>query len=74
MTSLQRKIKQNLQAFSLQVRCLRLCSDGLTNYCTDNMIYETVFGNNLDEAIKQLIAFANECGGKDNITAAVIAN
>ena len=51
-----------------------LCSDGLTNYCTDNMIYETVFGNNLDEAIKQLIAFANECGGKDNITAAVIAN
>ena len=37
-----------------------LCSDGLTNYCTDNMIYETVFGNNLDEAIKQLIAFANE--------------
>ena len=21
-----------------------LCSDGLTNYCTDNMIYETVFG------------------------------
>lgn len=51
-----------------------LCSDGLTNYCTDNMIYETVFGNNLDEAIKHLIAFANECGGKDNITAAVIAN
>ena len=51
-----------------------LCSDGLTNDCTDNMIYETVFGNNLDEAIKQLIAFANECGGKDNITAAVIAN
>ena len=51
-----------------------LCSDGLTNYCTDNMIYETVFGKNLDEAIKQLIAFANECGGKDNITAAVIAN
>ena len=51
-----------------------LCSDGLTNYCTDNMIYEAVFGNNLDEAIKQLIAFANECGGKDNITAAVIAN
>ena len=50
------------------------CCFALTNYCTDNMIYETVFGNNLDEAIKQLIAFANECGGKDNITAAVIAN
>ena len=32
-----------------------LCSDGLTNYCTDNMIYETVFGNNLDEAITELI-------------------
>lgn len=51
-----------------------LCSDGLTNYCRDDMIYKTVFGNNLDEAIKQLINYANECGGKDNITAAVVAN
>ena len=51
-----------------------LCSDGLTNYCSDQLVYESVFGNNLEKAITDLIAFANECGGKDNITAAVVAN
>ena len=38
-----------------------LCSDGLTNYCTDNMIYETVFGNNLDEAINSLLLSQMKC-------------
>ena len=51
-----------------------LCSDGLSNYCSDDFIYETVFGKNLDEAIKTLINYANESGGRDNITAAIIAN
>ncbi|WP_295208721.1 Stp1/IreP family PP2C-type Ser/Thr phosphatase [Ruminococcus sp.] len=53
---------------------LLLCSDGLTNYCTDEQIYETVYGKNLEGAINDLINYANECGGKDNITAAVVAN
>lgn len=53
---------------------LLLCSDGLTNYCTDEQIYQTVYGKNLEGAINDLINYANECGGKDNITAAVVAN
>lgn len=51
-----------------------LCSDGLSCYCSSELIYEKVFGNNLDKAIQELIDHANESGGKDNITAAVIAN
>lgn len=51
-----------------------LCSDGLSNYCSDEIIYDTVYGNNLDDAVSKLIDYSNECGGKDNITAAVIAN
>ncbi len=51
-----------------------LCSDGLSGYCSDELIYCTVFGNNLDDAVKTLIDHSNESGGKDNITAAVIAN
>jgi protein phosphatase len=51
-----------------------LCSDGLSGYCGDEFIYNTVFGNNLEDAVALLIDYANECGGKDNITAAVIAN
>lgn len=51
-----------------------LCSDGLSCYCDDEFIYKKVFGNNLDKAIQELIDHANESGGRDNITAAVIAN
>lgn len=51
-----------------------LCSDGLTNYCSEELIYKTVFGNDLDKAVNDLIDFANQSGGKDNITAAVVAN
>lgn len=51
-----------------------LCSDGLSNYCNEDFIYENVFEKNLDVAVKKLIDHANEQGGKDNITAAIIAN
>lgn len=51
-----------------------LCSDGLSGYCSEELIYTSVFGNNLDNAISQLTAYSNDCGGKDNISAAVIAN
>lgn len=51
-----------------------LCSDGLSNYCSGELIYTTVFEKDLGEAVNALIAHANESGGRDNITAAVIAN
>lgn len=51
-----------------------LCSDGLSGYCDEQLIYDTVFGNNLDDAVASLIDHSNEMGGRDNISAAVIAN
>ena len=53
---------------------LLLCSDGMSNYCTDEIIYDFVFGKNLDDAVADLINYSNEKGGKDNITVALIAN
>lgn len=48
-----------------------LCSDGMYNYLGADMLYKL-----LDECMQQhsaqpLIAFANSCGGADNITAVV---
>ena len=47
-----------------------LCSDGLTDLVEDDYIYLTIkkFGNNPEEAARQLITKANENGGKDNIS------
>jgi protein phosphatase len=46
-----------------------ICSDGLTSMLKDERI-ATVLGSSasLDEAARQLIAEANEAGGRDNIT------
>ena len=51
-----------------------LCSDGLTKYCDKELIYETVFEKDLDRAVEKLINHANDSGGKDNITVAIVAN
>jgi protein phosphatase len=51
-----------------------LCTDGLSNYCHPQIIYDSVFNKNLDKGVSDLIEYCNECGGKDNISAAVIAN
>lgn len=51
-----------------------LCTDGLYNYCHPQIIYESVFNKNLDNGVSDLIDYSNACGGKDNISAAVIAN
>lgn len=51
-----------------------LCSDGLYNYCDNELLYDTVFGQNLDEAASKLVAHANLEGGRDNITIALMAN
>ena len=53
---------------------LLLCSDGLSNYCSEEFMHETVFGQNLEEAVTKLVDSANAQGGKDNITVALIAN
>ena len=51
-----------------------LCTDGMYNYCHPQIIYESVFNKNLDKGVSDLIEYCNACGGKDNISAAVIAN
>ncbi|MFA6568019.1 MAG: Stp1/IreP family PP2C-type Ser/Thr phosphatase [Victivallales bacterium] len=50
-----------------------LCSDGLTQMLRDSEIQEILEGKtNPEEACTELVARANENGGKDNITAIVI--
>ena len=52
-----------------------LCSDGLTNMCDDNII-ASVLALEISEQEKcqKLIDLANEYGGKDNISVAIISS
>jgi protein phosphatase len=47
-----------------------LCSDGLTDMVNDHDIHRLlkIYGGDLDEAAGQLIALANEHGGRDNVS------
>jgi protein phosphatase len=49
-----------------------LCSDGLANMIEDQEMLETVRKHPFQDAPKQLIAFANERGGDDNITVILV--
>ena len=51
-----------------------LCSDGLTNMVEDNVIREIVLTleGSIKEKAEQLIALANENGGRDNISLILI--
>ena len=53
---------------------LLICSDGLSTYCTDELILEVVDNNSIEIATEKLIDCANNQGGKDNITVALLAN
>lgn len=51
-----------------------ICSDGLTNYCSDELIYSYVYNKELERSLNDLINYAKDKGGKDNITVAIIMN
>ncbi len=51
---------------------LLLCSDGLSNMVTDDMILSLIDGSPPREATEKLIDRANSRGGMDNITAVVV--
>lgn len=52
---------------------LLLCTDGLSNYFEDDsLVAEMLDGNHVNSIAENLVTFANECGGSDNITALVI--
>ena len=52
---------------------LLICTDGLTNYCSDELIYSIVYKRPLEQSSNELIDYANNSGGKDNITAVLIS-
>ncbi len=50
-----------------------LCSDGLTNFVDDDEIFEKMIRKEkLNENLAELVALANERGGRDNITIVTI--
>lgn len=55
-------------------RFLLLCTDGLTNMVEDEEIRHIVMksADAPEEALHRLVQRANECGGKDNISAVII--
>lgn len=54
---------------------LLLCSDGLSNKVTDDELAEALKSmDRIDETANQLIELANERGGEDNITLAIVRN
>jgi protein phosphatase len=51
---------------------LLLCSDGLSGYCIDEEIYDTISESGFDGSVEALIKLALDKGGRDNVTVAVI--
>lgn len=51
-----------------------MCTDGLTNLVSDQeILYEVLYGENVEESCKRLTEIANSRGGFDNITAVLLA-
>ena len=50
-----------------------LCTDGMSNYVPEEEIFNIVKNNNIDTVTDLLIEKANQGGGKDNITVAVVS-
>ena len=53
---------------------LLLCTDGLSNYASEEKILQIVNGNVLDKVSNLLIDEANNGGGRDNITVVIISH
>jgi serine/threonine protein phosphatase PrpC len=53
--------------------CLLLCSDGLSNKVNENELKEILANNEeLEQKAEKLISLANDYGGEDNITLAIV--
>lgn len=51
-----------------------LCTDGLSNYCSNELIFNFVYQKDLDAAASDLLEYVNSHGGKDNITVVLVKN
>ena len=49
------------------------CSDGLTNYCSNQDIIDTVISSQFDECAENLVEKAKAGGGGDNVTVVITA-
>ena len=62
--------------FSIDLKAdskILMCSDGLTNMLEDNDILSIVKKHaDIQEAARELVARANENGGKDNISVIIV--
>lgn len=52
---------------------LVLCTDGLTNYVSDELLYAMAYKHAPVDAVEELVGYANSKGGKDNITAVAVS-
>lgn len=50
---------------------LLICTDGLSGYCENDMIYRLSYRAMPEQACTELINYANRQGGRDNITTAI---
>ena len=56
-----------------QLDVLLLCTDGLSNYFSDDAaVAEMLSGDHVNKIASSLVQFANKSGGNDNITALVL--
>ena len=53
---------------------LLLCSDGLSNTCSDGEIADVLRTQEAEQAVETLIKLANMGGGQDNITVVIAEN
>ena len=51
-----------------------LCTDGMSNYVSEELMFNIVTNNDIDKITDLLIDEANRGGGKDNITVAVVSH
>jgi len=68
--ALEPEIKKQMEI--RQGDTLIMCSDGLNNMVSDEVIQEYIQSFNIKQAVEELIKLANENGGNDNITIQVI--
>lgn len=71
------EVRCDYSAFDFSPGDLALaCSDGLSNYMEESLLSEYIdrYGQDGEALAKQLIQYAVESGGSDNITVAVICN
>jgi serine/threonine protein phosphatase PrpC len=65
----------NVDEFDIEVAAgdrILICSDGLTEMVDDSAIAKTLASGTPEEAVWELVELANDAGGVDNITVAVV--